>query len=73
MKLNNTRMAPAGAALLATLAAAQNCPLPSTYAWTDSGLLAEPQSGWNSLKDFTHATYEGQNLVYATFQSSSTG
>lgn len=75
MKLHNTRMVPAGAALLASsLAAAQSaCPLPSTYAWSDSGLLAQPQSGWNSLKDFTHATYEGQNLVYATYQSTGTG
>lgn len=73
MKMHSTKMAPAGAMLLATLAAAQDCALPSSYSWSDSGMLVEPASDWNSLKDFTHATYEGQNLVYSTFQSSSTG
>jgi glycosyl hydrolase family 62/ricin-type beta-trefoil lectin protein len=42
------------------------CSLPSTYRWTSTGPLAQPRSGWVSLKDFTHAPFNGQQLVYAT-------
>ncbi|KAF4449505.1 putative alpha-L-arabinofuranosidase precursor [Fusarium austroafricanum] len=42
------------------------CSLPSSYKWTSSGVLANPQHGWKSLKDFTVAPYNGQQLVYAT-------
>ncbi|KAK6857720.1 Alpha-L-arabinofuranosidase [Apiospora arundinis] len=42
------------------------CPLPSSYKWTDSGVLAEPKPGWVALKDFTVAPYNGKQLVYAT-------
>jgi hypothetical protein len=48
------------------------CTLPSTYRWTSTGSLANPRSGWVSLKDFTHAPFNGRQLVYATTHDTGT-
>jgi hypothetical protein len=48
------------------------CSLPSTYRWNSTGPLASPREGWVSLKDFSHAPYNGQQLVYGTTHDTGT-
>jgi endo-1,4-beta-xylanase len=69
--VSKMRLLESSAALLAgaTAVLGQNCPLPSTYRWKSSGILATPKNGNINLRDFTTAPYKGGHLVYATTQN----
>ncbi len=50
---------------------AQDCALPTTFEWTSTGPLAQPQNGWLSLKDFSCVVYNDEYIVYMSTVNSS--
>jgi hypothetical protein len=52
----------------------KHCPFPTSFQWTSTGPLAEPQAPSNlSLKDFTVAHANGKFVVYGTVFDTKTG
>lgn len=49
------------------------CPLPTKFAWTSTGPIAQPANGWASLKDFTTVIHDGQFMVYMTYYGTAYG
>jgi hypothetical protein len=49
----------------------ETCALPTKFQWTSSGPIAEPKSGWVSLKDFTNVVYNGKHIVYMSMHDAS--
>ena len=47
-------------------ASSVTCPLPTKFQWTSTAAIAQPKSGWVSLKDFTNIVYDNQHIVYMT-------
>jgi len=47
------------------------CQLPTTFQWTSTAALAQPKSGWVSLKDFSSVVYNNQHIVYMSTVDSS--
>ena len=47
------------------------CPLPKTFKWTSTGPLAQPKSGWVSLKNFSDVVFNNQHIVYYSGGSTS--
>src|SRR5579871_119402 len=47
------------------------CQLPTTFKWTSTAALAQPKSGWVSLKDFSSVVYNNQHIVYMSTVDSS--
>ena len=49
------------------------CALPKTFKWTSTGPLAQPKSGWVSIKDFSSVVYNNQYIVYMSTVKSAGG
>lgn len=50
-----------------TMTASTTCAFPTTFKWKDNGsAIANPKSGWVSIKDFTNVTYNGKHIIYGS-------
>ncbi len=50
------------------------CPLPNTFKWTSTGVLAEPkEDNWYALKDFSVTRYNDKYIVYGTVANDQNG